>query len=399
MNSQLLPSIIQAEPWLAGLGLRFNPFRHLEAANDPYLGSYLVSHQRFAVAWEEHPALIFAPAGGGKTALRMYAAHAYWLSQGRAQPFPIPYLATAGAAISPEAHQRGIVQAGAVALLIGLIHHPDLLLECDRADRRRVADLLDAVLPAPLSYYVAMLADLSDPTPVLLLLEKSYRLPSVSHLPLVRELCAVLQDAGSGVPANADAADRLALLLEVLLEVLHFRAIILQLDGVDASADTGINPAFMADWLAWPLTQAPRWAEQGIILKGFLPSELAAHLTHNFPEPLAHMQQATITWTPPLLVEVIRRRVYEASNGKIGSLDAISSPALRDVDTQLACGTPPLPRETILLVGRLFAAYAQRTGGTSGQQLEPADLAAAQTAYIEHYVEPGPLNARGIPCH
>lgn len=380
----------QPKLWLSQLGFRYDPFRYLEASNDPHLSSYLVGHQLFAVAWEEHPALIFAPAGGGKTAMRMYASSAYWLSQGRAQPFPIPYLATNGTSPSPEQHQRSIARAGSVALLIGLIHHPALLLERDQSDRRAIAALLDAALPAPLRHYLAMLRSEPDPTPIIMLLEKSYRLPTGPPA-LVLELCAALGDMPPGLAPDPAPPDLMQSLFDILLEVLSFRSIILQIDGVDASADTGTNPAAMSGWLAWPLAQASLWAERRIILKCFLPSELATLLPRAFSESLAHMRQATMLWTPPLLAEVIRRRVYEASDGKIGSLDAISSPGLRDVDTLLARSAEPLPRETIVLVGRLLAEYAHRTGGSPGQ-IEPEDLEAAQAWYAMHRVDPGPLS-------
>ncbi|MBK8050168.1 MAG: hypothetical protein IPK16_25535 [Anaerolineales bacterium] len=60
---------------------------------------------------------------------------------------------------------------------------------------------------------------------------------------------------------------------------------------------------------------------------------------------------------------MIRRRAYVATDGDFGSLDAISSPELRDVETTLARIPKPLPRELIWLVNQLLYVAAQRTDG------------------------------------
>src|SRR5215510_6480057 len=79
------------QSWLRELGLRFDPFKYLEASADPRLGDYVIGQEAFAVAWDDAPALVFAPAGGGKTAMRLYATRACWVGLGGAHPFPIPY--------------------------------------------------------------------------------------------------------------------------------------------------------------------------------------------------------------------------------------------------------------------------------------------------------------------
>lgn len=86
---------------------------------------------------------------------------------------------------------------------------------------------------------------------------------------------------------------------------------------------------------------------------------------------------AELEWTPPLLAEVLHRRVYVAGSGSFGSLDAISSPALRDVETLLVREARPLPREVILLAGRvLYEAF-----GRNAERLEDSDIAVALSWY------------------
>jgi predicted dinucleotide-utilizing enzyme len=84
---------------------------------------------------------------------------------------------------------------------------------------------------------------------------------------------------------------------------------------------------------------------------------------------------ATIRWDPAQLAEVIRRRVYVASEGAFGSLDAIASPALRDVETILAGAALPLPREILVLTRRVLREHVEREGSDGKIQEEDVRIA------------------------
>ncbi|PMP75458.1 MAG: hypothetical protein C0183_19865, partial [Roseiflexus castenholzii] len=53
--------------WFRRLGLRFDPYIHLEASSDPHLSEYTVNLDIFRTAWDAAPTIMFAPPGGGKT--------------------------------------------------------------------------------------------------------------------------------------------------------------------------------------------------------------------------------------------------------------------------------------------------------------------------------------------
>lgn len=376
--------------WLHRLGFRFDPFRHLESSDDARLGAYLVAHDLAQLAWDGPPALLFAPAGGGKTALRMHAAHACWLGQGYGQAFPLPYLPQHAEAPDEGAHMAGIAQGGATALLSALAHFPRRLLELGAPEREAVATLLDAALPAPLSYYLAQLRAGEGPAELARRLEKSYRLPAPEPTAPVAELCAALEAA---LPAQAPALsprDSFELLWQIVREALGFRSLVIQMDNLDSVAETIGDPAAMAARMAWPLQQAPGWAERGIILKAFLPSELEASLDRQYPELRDGVRRARIAWTDELLSAVIRLRLERATGGRFSSLDAVSSLGLSGVEARIVATALPLPREVILLTGRVLAAYAARVGDAAGQ-IQPGDLQAAEEWYALHRVDPGPF--------
>jgi hypothetical protein len=373
------------KPWLAALGFAFDPFAHLEASTDPRLGSYLVGHEMFAIAWDDRPALLFAPAGGGKTAMRMYAAHSWWLSRGYLQTFPIPYLLEDATAQNPADHRGGIARAGAKALLIGLTYYPELFLKLSLPQQRYVAAFLNTQLSSPLAYYVNRLRQEPDPQPLARYLERSYRLPLLNEQPPIDDLCAAFVKAMEDAPIHieGDPFDRL---ITILQQIFQFRSIAIQIDGVDAVVETSSNIQRMAGWMEWLLQQTPSWFEQQIVLKAFLPEELQPLLNQ---QPVAStIRQSQIVWTPPLLADVIRRRVYEASEGKFNTLDAVSSTAIRDIELQIARMTPSLPREVIVLMNGLLLAYAERTAISVGQ-IELEDIKTARQWYDARRVVPG----------
>jgi hypothetical protein len=67
--------------------------------------------------------------------------------------------------------------------------------------------------------------------------------------------------------------------------------------------------------------------------------------------------------------------VYVAAEGAFGSLDAIASPGLRDVETILAKAVLPLPREVLVLTRRVLEEHVRREGSQGRIQEEDVDVA------------------------
>lgn len=371
------------EAWQRGLGLRLNPFAHLEASADPLLGEYMVAHEAFAIAWQEAPSFVFAPAGGGKTAMRLYTSRICWGSLS-GSVFPISHVlsdAPSSSTITTRAetydHRPQILRQAAVGLLIGAAFHPERFLDIGHSCWLHLIRFLRRELPGSLDHYVSILQSEQSPTTLALLLDRTLLLPEQPPSALLQRLCAVLRTDASENSVDLPLQARFDDLIDLLRTRLHFRAVFLLLDGIDALPETANDCGLALPWLDSLMSQAATWLNMKVFVKGFLPRDCKHVVAPKAAAMIPSMSLAELEWTPPLLAEVLHRRVYVASSGSFGSLDAISSPALRDVETLLAREALPLPREVILLAGRvLYEAF-----GRHAERLEDSDIAMAQSWY------------------
>jgi hypothetical protein len=94
-----------------------------------------------------------------------------------------------------------------------------------------------------------------------------------------------------------------------------------------------------------------------------------------------------LVWPPNLLAEVIRQRVYVASDGAFDSLNALSSSGLRewDVDMHLVQGVEPLPREVILASARTLQALWHRANQDNLARLDSIDVEVALSRTRREY--------------
>ncbi|MGC9398237.1 MAG: hypothetical protein ACP5HM_03785 [Anaerolineae bacterium] len=381
--------------WLRDRGLRFDPFAVLNAAEDPHLSQYLVGHEQFAHVWGDWIAWLFAPAGGGKTAMRVRTTRACWVGQAPNRPFPIPYnppyLRWERLPPSWDDHLLALGRAGARALLMTLAYRPHWFMNLQGEDRRVLRRALAWNLPGPLSTYVELCRETGSLTQVrrALNLGPAFALPDPPKPDTLREWCRAIEATPSAEDRPESAATRWEALLAALLDTLHVRSLYILLDGLDAVPETYLDAdnvvAVLDPWIPHLFT----WAEQGIYVKGFLPLATHRTLQQRCPEAFAAQRCAFLTWSPALLSEVVRRRVYVASEGAFGSLDAIASPGLRDVETLLAEAVEPLPREMLVLTRDMLQFHLRRAGREG--YLEEKDIEQA----IERYQH----NRGGTPAY
>lgn len=366
--------------WLNTVGLRFDPFTMLNAADDPHLSEYLVEHEVFARLWGNDLAWVFAPPGGGKTALRCRVTQACWIGQETNRPFPIPYLPPflSWGSIAPtlEDHLAALAQVTARALLLTLAYRPHWTLRLSAAARQEVRHALVMSLPGDLESYL----DLCRQTADLQLLRRVLDLDHAFALPNPPETEKLLQWCDgwknlSEAKARPGPQMRWEALRYVLLDVLKFESLYLLLDGLDAAPETGTASEAVVDVLTPLLERATGWSQQKVYLKGFLPLETHSLLSMHFPGLFTPRQTNVLQWTVPLLAEVARRRVYAASQGAFDSLDAIASPALRGLEAWLAAEVLPLPRELLVLTRRVLQEHV-----TSGDNIGPLQEVDVQRA-------------------
>jgi hypothetical protein len=135
--------------------------------------------------------------------------------------------------------------------------------------------------------------------------------------------------------------------LRLVKDLLGARSIHILLDGLDGFAET-MDSAVLIEWISPLMKKVDTWARQNIYLKFFLPMNSSALADDRKPRAL---RTEILSWDDDLLAALIRRRIYIASNGNLGSLDAISAPGLNDVELKIAHGLKEeekLPRQMIL---------------------------------------------------
>lgn len=371
------------------LGFAFNPFERLEASNDPHIADCLIGHDMFTVAWETAPAAIFAPAGGGKTAMRIYTLRACWLSNSKRRKFPVsfdlPLFASPTDLTCLEAHQLGLAAAAATDLLLACASRPALYLDLSLPRRLHLLSLLQAALPASLEYALELLAETVDLKLLSDRLDRTYLLPEPASPNEVKGFCLAAQRDLEDTPVDLKESSALfEALLAFIFEDLSFESILILLDGVDGSGFQTGNLQSQFNLITPLLNQTPAWSKRRIYLKAFLPIDLDSYLANQASIFNQQSLRAEIRWDVPKLAEILRRRVYVASQGRFGSLDALSSPALRDVETLIALRARPLPREVITFAGMVLSNYLER----GGEYLEPEDILKAEQQYPRRSIFP-----------
>lgn len=382
--------IVMTESWIRNLGFHFNPFTYLEASNDPYLGDYIVGHQTFSIAWEEAPAIIMAPPGGGKTTMRIYVTRSCWVGKGGAHPFPVPYYLplylSSSDAPSLESHCEKLTQASAQSLLISLVYRPEGFLHLPFSIQKKVVSILRESLDGLLSRYLSILRATSDANCLPKRLDSSYILPDPPSSSNISNLCAVVESTLNEIDFSSSTSvgsvDRFKRLADLIVDDLGFRCLFVLADGVDAFVRSGTDPKVAISLIEKLFERADIWAKQSIYLKGFLPIDTENAIHDQLGEAASVFRIAKVSWTLDLLAEVVRKRVHTASGGQFGSLDAVSSPALRDIETNLVKVIEPLPREAIRIVQFVLAAYRDRDKSCLGQ-IEPEDIDTAVKQYQE----------------
>ena len=331
------------------LGFDFNPFEHLEASEDPRLGLYLVERAGLAHIWEEVPAVLYAKSGAGKTALRMQTERLCW-SRPYSGPLPVTYLLSPSSLESGypavNDHYRAMNEAVARSLFISILLCPTRFLRADKKTQGELASWLDRLLPARISHYIKRMESDGTTRSVIGHFDRNQLFAVPTHSPhLLADFLPRLKDSSFRVQSDAEPARLFQHLTEIALHDLGFRSIFLLVDGLDGTPETYLNPSAGYQWLAPLWEDVDQLTDERVYFKEFFPSEMDLS---SYAPALSSLWTFSLQWTVPTLAQMLRKRIYVASGGRFGSLDAISEPILRDVETQMVrlC-TSGLPREQL----------------------------------------------------
>lgn len=387
-----VPYTTRKRQWLEELGLRFDPFQHLDSGTDPYLPEYLIDHGAFGVLWGDWSSFLFAPPGGGKTAFRVRLARACRIGMEGRRIFPIlfrpPRPAQEEETPKEEEVYATLFREAGAGLLFQLAYQPYRLLGLPGNLQREIRLVLRASLPS-LDYYILQLKDAGSLEPLAEAFDPTARgLPLEPAPTSILHLCGVLSENGSQPRPTKSHEERLGDLTTVIFQILKYESIYLLIDGADAYTQ---EPSAILRLLEPLLIRQRTWESSKIFSKFFLPDDVFPLIQQNFPELLTEpTKSATIKWDQESLAAVIQERLYVASEGMYGSLEAISTREVpHPAEAVLAqVATPPVPREMVLLAQRIFTEHLRRVGPYGW--LDKQDFEAALRWYRERKHHPSP---------
>ncbi len=372
--------------WLNHFLFRFDPFRYLEASGDPYLSRYLVGYETFSPAWKDQPTLIFSPAGGGKTALRIFTFRLCW-SGGGAFPihYHLPYLFKHPNFSALEEHLEQLIRSAAKALFLAFAYQPLIFLRASPAFQKNGAHFISTWLP-DLPYYLTILRTELQPDRVASRLDRSYQLYQTPETSLLE---GFIQSFGRYL-SEPTAPSRLSIrqtfdqLTTWITQELGFRAVYLLIDGIDGFPELAWLPDRAVHSLESLLTQGSIWASQQVYLKGFLPWDLAGFLQHTLGSEWETFVPIELVWDDAMLIAMLRRRIYVATDGEFDSLSAVSTFADSGCDLEqelVRLIHPPLPRDALLLIRQVLYEYETRWKPSLPRKITLNDLERAREWY------------------
>ena len=346
-------------PWLQFVGFSFNPFSLIEASKDPHLLKYLVSQPKaYNITSGEWHSFVFAPAGGGKTALRASVIKPFWKTvPDRAFPIPYtpPFFEFRTLTPTTENHLQIIVHQCAEMLLLTLTHFPHWFLDKPQDTQKEIASTLISALPGPLTTYISPCLESQSTLPLSDRFTATFLPDELGNNRDNLEVLIQLSTYQSENP-QTNPHEFWKKLTDLLLNVFKVPSIYILLDGLDSIYDTYNNPEIAIESIAPLFEMMDQWAENYTFLKSFIPTDTKKYLKSNHPKTFKKSKSITIKWDPESLIELLDKRVEVASNGDYTKfIQLIENPDLAQLTDKIA----PLPREILVLVQLIIKAQAE----------------------------------------
>jgi hypothetical protein len=210
-------------------------------------------------------------------------------------------------------------------------------------------------------------------------LDRSYALHQSPDVSLLSLVCEIFEKhlSDEKLPISSSIHTVFEKVRSWIIRDLEFRSVYVLLDGVDGFPELALSPGFAAHSLVQLFAKAPEWTASRIFLKGFLPLEIRPHLQKHLEKQWAALDQVKLKWDTAMLADMLRRRVYAATEGAFASLGAVSAlPSGQDLELELARAVNPLPREALTLVRQVLFEYETRWSRTStaDQRIQIEDI-------------------------
>jgi hypothetical protein len=386
------PQTNNLKKWVDVVGLELNPFEKIDAGSDPLIPFYLIDHNQFEHVSGDQPSLVFAPAGGGKTAFRVRLARECRAGRNGRRIFPIVFKPTVpGDSDEDKEHsthrqRTDLLHYASKELFLHLAYYPYALDEMDSEIRKTLLQMISWDLDFPISYYLGQMEDAGSIEPFLAAFDPTAgSLPNPPGREDINYLSKKLSQYAADVEKPEDEK-RLDCLFELLFHKLKYEAIYILVDGVDAFLETVHSPERALAAISWFIDNTLLWMKNRIFVKFFLPDEVypIAMKIPAFRLLTLKSKIAIIKWDADKLSEVIRQRLQEASGGKYDSFAAISDRALRAsgrtveeiLIADLRRHKKSSPRSLIRAANQLITNHIQ--GKQVREKLTPQDLKAVR---------------------
>jgi hypothetical protein len=320
--------------------------------------------------WDECPSFVISSPGGGKTAFRMELGKAFWNWEGENRRLPIQYKLRYPKKIPPtlEEFTQQIIEAGAVSLLLGFSYFPDKFLNLSGMIQRDVVGFISNWVQN-LTYFLDSLetsgerriasGEIGD-------IYSIFDLPNQESLLKFIDKFKSYYSSGhfrSYTPIKQSFDD----FISMVINDIGYHSIFILMDGLDGFAEFAESPSFTAKSIVELLNESLLWSEKHIFIKLFLNSDASNCLESELGTKWYCFQKSTLHWDLYALAEMIRKRIYVATNGQYASLHSMSDylPFYQDIELFLAKIVFPLPREMLWLVRKIMSEYDSRNDRSS----------------------------------
>lgn len=361
------------ERWLKALGFEANPFAYREAGNDPYLNRYFVAPPYFdeILGNPELPqtAIVFAPRGGGKTALRVMVD--YHCLEGLTKNRVLSALYTDFTRIveavgydltqiTPRLHSYEILTHMVVALTEWLVNHLNALQRLNESQK------------VHLEWYLLYFGDYISPYQASILAREGMNFhlwrwearKRIGFLRSDRELPSGINYAlrGREFLPPAQLLDEFA----GLIGLLGFDAIYVLVDRVDEFPLTAANPGAMIALLEPLVADLTLMNLTKVVFKFFLPARLEEAILAVPTIRPDRLIIRRVEWTDKALLQVIHRRLQAFSD--YSCLDELCVPELRGrIEREIVALAKGSPRNLVRL-GELLFSEQGRISATEAEQ-------------------------------
>lgn len=392
--------------WLKQVGFtRGNPFGSNEADREAFLPEYFVDTGHYDALRGDpaHPrtTIVFAPRGGGKSALRVMLSSQCRPTALKSDVLAITYtdfdpiIEAAGndtSRVTAKHHIHRILKHGAEALWATLVrdeelaarfppeacsrfkwlcstYHPGLL--APPAIKRQLESLIDKWEGSLVwsSFQIAVRdRQLSE-----LLQDHAHRNHPCVQL-IARVVDAQPEPVAEGVSSSLDLFNGFI----ELATIIGIQAVYVLIDRVDEIKVTAGSAEAMADLVEPLMANLPLMEFASCAFKFFLPHEARETLINRSTIRRDRLQLLEVVWDESSLERLLRERLLAFSGGGLKSLGPLCAGALGlGIDEELIRGADRSPRRLLRLGELLFLVHCSRPTGMTRLVQDDWDTAVA----------------------